>query len=71
MSYPFNHPCTAFNAPCLKKDTCTDRHVVQGAISGIHSMPFGVGHLGAGSIELTCRNKTVAEERIIEKEPNH
>jgi len=35
---------------------CTDQHVLAGAISGIHLMPFGVGHLGAGSITLDCQN---------------
>lgn len=52
MSYSFNHPCDN----CLKRQRCTDRHVVQGAITAIHSMPFEVGHLGAGEINLECQN---------------
>ena len=52
MSYSLIEPCF----PCLKKDKCTDRSVLYGAICGIHNMPFGVGHLGAGNITLNCVN---------------
>lgn len=67
MSYSLNTPCCNYPSPnpegqgdCIHKDKCTDRHVIQGAISGIHMMPFGTGHLGGGSITLTCANKVVA-----------
>lgn len=52
MSYSFDYDCEE----CQKKEACTDRHVVQGAINAIHSMPFGVGHLGSGCISLDCQN---------------
>lgn len=55
MSYSLNDPCH----PCTKKDKCTDRCVISGAIVGIHQMPFGVGHLGAGTITLSCFNLEV------------
>lgn len=57
MSYSFIDPCF----PCVKKNKCTDRNVISGAISAIHQMPCGVGHLGAGSITLACHNREVAE----------
>ena len=67
MSYSLNTPCHNYpssspegQGDCVKKDTCTDRHVLYGAVCAIHQMPFGVGHLGAGSITLTCCNKVVA-----------
>ena len=75
MSYSFLAPCCNYPSPgpegqgdCIHKDVCTDRHVIQGAISGIHYMPFGTGHLGGGSISLNCVNKKVAE---LETEPDH
>lgn len=52
MSYSFNNECSA----CTKKDKCTDRASIAGAISGIHQMPFGVGHLGSGIVKLECMN---------------
>jgi len=52
MSYSFNDPCFK----CLKKTKCTDAAVIRGAISAIHSMPSGVGHLGAGTVTLQCWN---------------
>jgi len=66
MSYSLETPCCNFHPStppndCLKKDTCTDRHILYGAVCAIHQMPFGVGHLGAGTITLTCNNKVVAE----------
>lgn len=64
MSYSFNEPCTSFENPCLKKDQCTDRAVIAGAIAGIHQMPFGTGHLGSGSIDLSCHNKIVATAEV-------
>lgn len=67
MSYSLYTPCCNYPSPgpegqgdCVKKDTCTDRNVLYGAICAIHQMPFGVGHLGCGSITLTCHNKVVA-----------
>lgn len=51
MSYSFTEPCYG----CKKKDQCTDRHFVRGAINGIHDVhPPEKGHLGAGVITLTC-----------------
>jgi len=71
MSYSLMTPCCNYPSPspegqgdCLKKDTCTDRHVIMGAIMGIHQMPFGVGHLGAGEITLTCFNKVTAVQEV-------
>lgn len=62
MSYSVSTPCDA----CEKKAKCTDRHVIQGAVSGIHLMPFGTGHLGCGTISIICSNiqvpKTIDEE---------
>ena len=52
MSYSLHVPCS----PCAKKSECTDRASIAGAISGIHQMPFGVGHLGSGSISLICHH---------------
>ena len=64
MSYSLVTPCCNYpsatpegQGDCIKKDTCTDRHVIYGAVCAIHAMPFGVGHLGAGTITLTCSNK--------------
>ena len=62
MSYSFNNECGG----CTKKDVCTDRASISGAISGIHQMPFGVGHLGSGTISLACHNLVKPEE-----EPHH
>jgi hypothetical protein len=77
MSYSLVTPCCNYpsqtpggQGACLKKDICTDRHVISGAISAIHSMPFGVGHLGAGAITLSCGNKQVAAPEP-EIEPHH
>lgn len=53
MSYSFYNPCT----DCKKNVECTDRHVIYGAISAIHSMPYGVGHIGSGIIRLDCAIK--------------
>jgi hypothetical protein len=55
MSYSLNTPCW----DCVKSDSCTDRHVLGGAIQGIHQMPGrntgkDFGHMGSGSINLTC-----------------
>lgn len=69
MSYGFNHPCDA-PAPCLKREKCTDRASIYGAICGIHQMPSGTGHLGAGTITLACCNKQEAQSEP-ETEPDH
>ena len=55
MSYSLVSKCW----DCTKADRCTDRHVFQGAISAIHSMPGkptddDFGHLGYGTIDLNC-----------------
>lgn len=57
MSYSLIDPCY----PCLKKGKCTDRASIAGAIAGIHQMPYGVGHLGAGNVTLNCFNREVVE----------
>lgn len=69
MSYSLNTPCNNYpsstpegQGDCIHKDKCTDRHVLQGAITAIHQMPFGVGHLGSGEITLECFNKKVEEK---------
>jgi len=53
MSYSLATKCNT----CEKKDKCTDRHFIEGAISGIHQVyPPEKGHLGSGTIELNCNN---------------
>lgn len=66
MSYSFMPPCNNYPSPgpegqsdCIKKDTCADRHLINGAICAIHQM--GKPHQGGGSIVLNCSNKVVAE----------
>lgn len=60
MSYSVNTPCV----DCTKRTACTDGIVIRGAVQGIiHQMPFGVGHLGSGSVTVECHNK--------ETEPDH
>jgi len=65
MSYSLKTPCTNYSSPgpegqgdCTKKDTCADRHVLEGARCAIHQM--GKPHQGGGTIILDCVNKTVA-----------
>lgn len=53
MSWSLTTPCF----DCAKNEKCTDRHVIGGAIEAIHQMPVGVGHLGAGNIEMECFEK--------------
>lgn len=53
MSYSLNNKCGI----CGKKDKCTDRHFIEGAISGIHQVwPQEKGHLGSGVVEMSCQN---------------
>ena len=53
MSYSLNTKCGS----CASKDKCNDRHFIEGAISGIHSVwPAEKGHLGSGTIDLNCQN---------------
>jgi hypothetical protein len=53
MSYSLAYKCGI----CSKKDKCTDRHFIDGAICGIHSVwPAEKGHLGAGSSVIDCVN---------------
>lgn len=53
MSYSFIAPC----GDCTKREVCSDRHFIEGAITGIHSVyPPVKGHLGSGTIELNCLN---------------
>jgi hypothetical protein len=53
MSYSLITKCFG----CVKKDRCSDRHFLEGAISGIHQVhPPEKGHLGSGSVELNCQN---------------
>jgi hypothetical protein len=68
MSYSLVTPCCNYpsstpegQGDCTKKDTCTDRHVLYGALVAIHAMAYGTGHLGSGEITLECNNKTVAK----------
>jgi hypothetical protein len=52
MSYSLNTRC----GTCTKMDKCTDRHFIEGAINGIHSVwPSEKGHLGSGSVDLNCQ----------------
>lgn len=53
MSYSLNTKC----GTCQKRNKCTDKHFIEGAISGIHQVwPAEKGHLGSGSIEMKCQN---------------
>ena len=53
MSYIQQNKCFS----CTKEDKCNDRHFIDGAIQGIHSVwPAEKGHLGAGTIVLDCQN---------------
>ena len=53
MSYSLYTQC----GTCEKKDRCTDKHFIEGAISGIHSVyPSSKGHLGSGSVEIKCQD---------------
>lgn len=70
MSYSLITPCCNYpsstpegQGDCIKKDTCTDRHALQGAIYGIHcSGP--TSHQGSGRVVLECNNKvTVAQPK--------
>lgn len=64
MSYSLISEC----ATCVKENQCTDRHFLDGAISGIHSMwPAKKGHLGAGTIVLNCNQHTSAVKEEAEK----
>lgn len=61
MSYSVNTPCF----DCNKKKACTDGIVVTGAVQGIiHAMPFGVGHLGSGSVTMDCANHEAIPEEV-------
>ena len=52
MSYGLTSECGV----CIKKDKCTDRHFIEGAISGIHQVwPAEKGHLGSGTIIIQCQ----------------
>jgi hypothetical protein len=53
---------------CEKKDKCSDRHFIEGAINGIHSVyPMSKGHLGSGSIEIKCQNFVVQIDPALPK----
>lgn len=53
MSYSLNTKC----GDCEKRNKCTDKHFLEGAISGIHQVyPSEKGHLGSGSVDLNCNN---------------
>lgn len=58
MSYSLISKCGS----CMKVDKCTDRHFIEGAISGIHQVwPAEKGHLGGGSVDLNCQNYQAVE----------
>lgn len=52
MSYSLVTNCYS----CVKNTKCTDQASISGALCGIHQMPFGVGHLGAGTVTVKCHN---------------
>jgi len=53
MSYSVSFPCNV----CVLMNKCNDRHFIEGAVNGIHSVyPSSKGHLGAGEVELHCQN---------------
>ena len=66
MSYSLNVPC----GPCVKQGQCTDRASIAGAISGIHQMPFGAGHLGSGTVTINCNNLQEPQPESV-TEPGH
>jgi hypothetical protein len=66
MPYQLETPCNNFpsvfpqgQGDCEFKDTCVDRHVLDGAIHAIHQI--GGAHLGSGTIILACNNKLSAQ----------
>lgn len=61
MSYSLITKCY----DCKKELVCTDRHILSGAISAIHSMPYGMGwgHQGYGTINLDCSAYEKKEEK--------
>lgn len=58
MSYSIESPCSENGIACTKMEKCTDRHFIQGAVSGIHNMMGSdeFGHMGAGIIKHECNN---------------
>lgn len=58
MSYSIQSPCFNGEVECVKSEKCTDRHFIQGAVSGIHNMMGSdeFGHMGAGVIKHECSN---------------
>ena len=61
MSYSLNDKC----GTCTKKNRCTDKHFLYGAICGIHNVfPSEKGHLGSGTVTLDCQNHE--EEKLTE-----
>ena len=70
MSYSFVTPSCNYPSPgpegqgdCTKKDTCADRHILNGAICAIHQM--GAPHQGGGCVVLNCVNKVKAEAESV------
>jgi hypothetical protein len=48
---------------CQDAEKCVDRAVMQGAITGCHMMPYKVGHMGGGTIEIHCSNQKPIEKK--------
>lgn len=49
---------------CKERQLCSDRHFIQGAIIGIHNMPYSLefGHLGSGTVTMECHNFEAEEQ---------
>ena len=58
MSYSVNFPC--FH--CLKKMKCIDESVVNYSVFALHEIGPNKGHLGSGSINVSCGNFASDEE---------
>lgn len=58
MSYSVETPCHN----CEKRKSCADHDHLRGAVDGIHMAGNARGHLGSGSIKLTCQNLVVEDQ---------
>jgi hypothetical protein len=52
MSYSVNTKCFG----CVKKNKCVDEAVIKHAVYALHEIGQDKGHLGAGSVDLSCGN---------------
>ena len=52
MSYTLENKCFE----CKRSEKCIDNEIISGAIQTIHSVAYGKGHIGAGTITMVCCN---------------